>query len=103
MNIEELVRRQREFFNTGKTIDISYRKQALLKLYEALKTWEDRLNAALNVVDAVNTVSAVVYTFIGIKNLQQRYTPSVSGKAVAYSACACRANIALFGFSLYTA
>ncbi len=48
MNIEELVRRQREFFNTGKTIDISYRKQALLKLYEALKTWEDRLNAALN-------------------------------------------------------
>lgn len=48
VNIEELVRRQREFFNTGKTIDISYRKQALLKLYEALKTWEDRLNAALN-------------------------------------------------------
>lgn len=47
MNIEELVRRQREFFNTGKTIDISYRKQALLKLYEALKTWESRLNAAL--------------------------------------------------------
>lgn len=47
VDIEELVRRQREFFNTGKTIDISYRKHALLKLYAALKVWEGRLNAAL--------------------------------------------------------
>lgn len=47
LDIEELVRRQRDFFNTGCTIDISYRMQALKKLYAALKAWESRLNAAL--------------------------------------------------------
>lgn len=47
MDIEQLVERQRAFFNTGRTIDISYRMQALNKLYNALKEWEDRLNAAV--------------------------------------------------------
>lgn len=47
LDIEELVRRQRDFFNTGCTTDISYRMQALKKLYAALKAWESRLNAAL--------------------------------------------------------
>lgn len=47
MDIEQLVERQRAFFNTGRTIDISYRMQALNKLYNALKEWEGRLNAAV--------------------------------------------------------
>lgn len=47
MQIEELVKKQREFFFTGKTLDISYREKALDKLEQAILKYEDRLYGAL--------------------------------------------------------
>lgn len=47
MQIEELVKKQREFFFAGKTLDISYREKALDKLEQAILKYEDRLYGAL--------------------------------------------------------
>lgn len=47
MNIEKLVADQRTFFNTGATIDLEFRKNALNKLETALKQWEARISEAL--------------------------------------------------------
>ena len=45
--IHEIVKKQREFFATGKTLNTGYRKAALKKLRKAVKKNEDRLAAAL--------------------------------------------------------
>ncbi|MBQ6495739.1 MAG: aldehyde dehydrogenase [Firmicutes bacterium] len=45
--IHEIVEKQRAFFNTGKTLDVSYRMAALKKLNKAVNKHEDRLAAAL--------------------------------------------------------
>ena len=45
--IHEIVEKQRAFFNTGKTLDVSYRMAALKKLKKAVNKHEDRLAAAL--------------------------------------------------------
>ena len=47
MDIEKLVCAQREYFNTGETIDIEFRKRALTALEHALKSWEGRIIEAL--------------------------------------------------------
>lgn len=47
MQIEELVTKQREFFFSGKTLDISCREKALDKLEQAILKHEDRLYGAL--------------------------------------------------------
>lgn len=47
MQIEELVKKQREFFFSGKTFDITYRENALDKLEQAILKYEDRLYDAL--------------------------------------------------------
>lgn len=47
MKAEQLVRRQREFFDSGKTFDISYRIQALDRLEGAIRKYENELYTAL--------------------------------------------------------
>lgn len=40
---EEIIKNNKEFFKSGKTLDISYRKNALIKLREAIENYEDRI------------------------------------------------------------
>ena len=47
MNINEIIIKQKDFFNTGKTLDIKFRKENLKKLYMAVKKYEDEINKAL--------------------------------------------------------
>ena len=45
--IHEIVEKQKSFFNTGKTLDIRFRKESLRKLYKAILDNEDALRDAL--------------------------------------------------------
>lgn len=45
--IRDIVERQRTFFRTEKTLDLPYRRQALLALQEAIRSHEEAINAAL--------------------------------------------------------
>ena len=45
--IHEIVEKQRKFYNTGKTLNVGYRKSAMRKLRKAIQKNEDRLAAAL--------------------------------------------------------
>ena len=45
--IERLIRLQREFFESGETLALSFRDAALKKLYKAVKEYECALCAAL--------------------------------------------------------
>ena len=45
--IHELVEKQRAFFRSGKTLDVSWRREQLCKLRDAMKTYEDEIEAAL--------------------------------------------------------
>ncbi len=47
MNIDEILVKQRGFFNSGKTQDVRFRKEMLKKLYKAVKKYEADINAAL--------------------------------------------------------
>lgn len=46
-NITGIIESQREFFNSGATLDIKFRKQMLCKLHSALKKYEQQLSEAL--------------------------------------------------------
>ncbi len=47
MNINEIVSQQREFFASGKTFDIKYRKEMLKKLRQAVVKYEKKISEAL--------------------------------------------------------
>lgn len=47
MDIEMILSKQREFFNSGKTIPVNFRIEMLKKLYRAVKDNENRINEAL--------------------------------------------------------
>lgn len=47
MDIEHLVRKQRDFFDSGKTLDVSFRIQALKRLEQAIVNHEEELYGAL--------------------------------------------------------
>lgn len=44
---KEVVKKQKEFFKTGKPIDINYRKKALIKLRDAVDKYEEKILYAL--------------------------------------------------------
>lgn len=46
--MEQVVKEQQQFFNSGKTLEISFRKQQLQKLKDILKEHEDEIYEALN-------------------------------------------------------
>ena len=45
--IREIAKAQKEYFISGATLDIDFRKQMLRKLYQAMENWESRLCDAL--------------------------------------------------------
>ena len=45
--IHELVEKQRAFFQSGKTLDVSWRREQLVKLRDAMSTYEEEIEAAL--------------------------------------------------------
>lgn len=47
MDINKLVNKQKEFFETGKTKDIKFRIESLNKLYRAIKKYEGKIGEAL--------------------------------------------------------
>ena len=47
MNIDAILEKQREFFASGKTLDIKFRKEMLKKLYGAVKKYENEISDAL--------------------------------------------------------
>ena len=46
-NIQKVIDAQREFFRSGKTLDVSFRVQMLKKLYSAIQKYEGKINDAL--------------------------------------------------------
>ena len=63
--IEELVFRQREFFSTGKTKAVPFRKEMLSRLHSYLKKWEKPLCEALQ-TDLNKCYEEAYMTEIGI-------------------------------------
>ena len=47
MKIDEILIKQRAFFNSGKTLDVGFRKEMLKKLYNTIKKYENEINIAL--------------------------------------------------------
>lgn len=47
MNIEELLKKQKIFFQSGATLPVKFRIQMLLKLYKCIKKYENEINGAL--------------------------------------------------------
>ena len=47
MNIEEIIKGQRDFFNTGKTLPVAYRIEALKRLKQVIRDNEEEINKAL--------------------------------------------------------
>ena len=45
--IQEISRLQKEYFSTGATLDVTFRKKMLAKMLEAMEKWESRLADAL--------------------------------------------------------
>ena len=45
--IDTIIEKQRDFFATGRTLDVNYRINALKKLRYAVKKHENEINAAL--------------------------------------------------------
>ena len=45
--IIEICNAQREFFRSGTTLDIAFRKTMLKKLLDAMEKWEHKISAAL--------------------------------------------------------
>ena len=45
--IQEIAKSQREYFLTGATLDIKFRKDMLKRLYDAMERWEGRISDAL--------------------------------------------------------
>ena len=47
MNIDEVIKKQRGFFESGKTIPVRFRIEMLKRLYKAVRTNEAEINNAL--------------------------------------------------------
>ena len=45
--IQEIVKAQKEYFRSGATLQIGFRKEMLGRLYKAMEDWEKKLSDAL--------------------------------------------------------
>ena len=45
--IQKIVKDQKEYFRSGATLDIAFRKEMLARLYKAMESWEKKLSDAL--------------------------------------------------------
>lgn len=73
MNITEIVSTQRAYFQTGATLDIHVRKQALRRLYAAIKAHEDELMAAIH-TDLGKSRSEAYMCEVGLTLAEISYT-----------------------------
>ncbi len=46
-SIQQLLQSQRDFYRTGKTLSVTFRKEQLKKLYSAVRKYEVEINEAL--------------------------------------------------------
>lgn len=46
-SIQELIRKQREYFYTDATLDVNFRINSLKKIQTAIQTHQEQINAAL--------------------------------------------------------
>lgn len=72
MQIETLIKKQRAFFDTGKTLEVSERMKALEALERALHAYEERLNQAL-LADLGKSRSESYMCEIGLTLSELRY------------------------------
>ena len=72
-SIEEVYIRQKEFFQSGKTKDIAFRKASLIRFKKALLSYEDRLKEALR-EDLGKSGTESYATEIGIVLSELNYT-----------------------------
>lgn len=73
MEIKDLVRKQRKFFRQGKTIDLKYRRNALLALYEAIEKNQHSIMEALK-ADLGKSQMESYMCEIGLTLSELRYT-----------------------------
>lgn len=84
MSFQELFQKQKEFFQTGKTADIKFKKQQLQKLKDAVKKNEDKLYSAIykdfgkSEFDTFSTEISFIYNEIDyyLKNLSSLAHPT---------------------------
>ena len=98
MNIDEIIIRQREFYNSGKTIPVQFRIEMLKKLYKAVKDNEDAINSALKadlgksdfegfMCEVGLSLTEISYMIKHVKRFASRkivYTPLAQFASVSY-------------------
>lgn len=98
MNIDEILVKQREFFNTGKTIPVKFRIEMLKKLYSTVKKYEKEINEALKadlgksdfegfMCEVGLSLTEISYMIRHVKRFAKRkivYTPIAQFASVSY-------------------
>lgn len=78
MTIEEKIQTQREYFLTGATLPVSFRKQALDRLHQAVKKYEQQLLEAMK-ADLGKSASEAYMTEVGLTLGEIKYARSHVG------------------------
>ena len=60
--IREIIRRQREFFYTGATLNIDFRIEALKKLQASIQAHQEQIDAALKAALRATCVNPVLFS-----------------------------------------
>ncbi len=88
MNIEALVKKQREFFQSGATLPVKFRIKMLIKLYKCISKYRNEINLALEKdlgkcdFDGFMCETGVVLMEL---NYMIRHTPSYARKHLVYT------------------
>ena len=88
LNIEALVQKQREYFNSGATLSVKFRIKNLIKLYKCIKKYEAEISEALEKdlgkchFDGFMCETGVVLMEL---NFMIRHTPSYAKKHLIYT------------------
>ena len=98
MNIDRIIQKQREFYNSGKTIPVKFRIDMLKKLYKAVKDNEEEINRALKadlgksdfegfMCEVGLSLTEISYMIKHVKKFASRkvvYTPLAQFASVSY-------------------
>lgn len=98
MNFDEIILKQKEFFNSGKTLDVKFRKEMLKKLYDTIKKYETEINLALKadlgksdfegfMCEVGLSLSEISYMIKHVKSFSKRkivYTPIPQFASVSF-------------------
>ena len=108
MEIQEIVEKQREFFQTNKTLDYKFRKQSLLKLKEVILKNQDKIVSALKadlgksetesyMCEIGMTLSELGYM---LKHLKKYMKPQRVGGTLAQFPASCKRFAVPYGVAL---